>query len=272
MRPLSSATDDPLPALYLTDANSYFAACSGAAALLQAFTLEGPRFLLIGIGYPGDSPVAGECLRTRDLALPGFPDFATGHPAYAALDGMLEPEDRMTFGAAPAFQQFLCDDLIPRVESRYATLPSERAFFGHSLGGAFGLHAALTRPEVFRNLILSSPALTYDGVTPSGIEHRDMDLLLGRTLTAASQGTIAPNTRVFLSVGSEEEFEPGLANWRFTSSCHRLAAILRTASLQAFKFEAFPGERHATSPLLAFSHGVQFLFAGALQAAHQAKS
>ena len=57
---------------------------------------------------------------------------------------------------------FIRNDVITFIESNYRTDPSNRTYFGFSLGGLFGTYALMTHPDTFRNYILGSPSLWRD--------------------------------------------------------------------------------------------------------------
>jgi predicted alpha/beta superfamily hydrolase len=66
-------------------------------------------------------------------------------------------------GKAADFRRFLGEELIPEVESRYATSATERTLMGHSLGGYFGFWEMFTHRDrsLFQNVEASSPALWW---------------------------------------------------------------------------------------------------------------
>jgi hypothetical protein len=67
---------------------------------------------------------------------------------------------------------------------------------------------------------------------------------------------------LYLSVGSEEEFEPGLQPWQITSSFYRMAQLLKSSAIAGLglKTEVFHGETHMTVWPMAFIHGIQAVF------------
>lgn len=266
LRPLQeSRSNRRFPVVYATDGNAVFDMLKGLCGLLQAFNPQWPRFVLVTIGYPGDSPVAGELLRGRDMTFPGCPDYFSGFPLLRQWEGVLVPESGSPhFGGAEAYQRFIAEELIPLIDSRYETLPEDRTYFGHSLGGGFGLFTLFTQTSLFRRYVLSSPTLRYHGETPSGVRYRNHDFLLDRAREFLAGHPLLHGVKLYLSVGTQEEFEPLIANWQFTSSFYRLLALFenagRTAGLMPVT-EVFPGERHATVWPIAFMHGIQAVFA-----------
>jgi predicted alpha/beta superfamily hydrolase len=240
--------------VYATDSNFTFEVLKGIAYCLQASGLV-PRFILIGIGYPGDCPEAGALLRNRDMTFPGQPRFPVEPPD---MEGVLWPaEGTPDFHGGEAFQRFIELELIPFVDQRYSTVRGDRAYFGHSLGGGFGLTTLFTQPHLFNRYIISSPSVCYHG---NGGEQSDF--LIHDARRFVSNGRVANGARLYLSAGTEEELEPALAPWRMTSSFYRMAAVLEAGAMPGLDLttEAFAGERHMTVWPMAFTHGLQAIF------------
>ena len=63
------------------------------------------------------------------------------------------------FGGAAAYQRFLADELLPRLQRDYRIDASRRVLIGQSLGGQFAMHAALTAPGLFSDYIAVNPAI-----------------------------------------------------------------------------------------------------------------
>jgi predicted alpha/beta superfamily hydrolase len=255
--------DDPsrYPVVYATDGNAASDMLMGLTRLLHAAEVESGPFILVSIGYPGESPVSGEILRGRDFTFAGCPDFCRG-VAWPWAD-VLRPEDgAKDFNGAPEFQRFIGQELIPFIDARYATTVGDRTYFGHSAGGGFGLYTLFTQTTLFRNYLISSPVLSYDGRTPGGEHYERNDFMfdLAREFVAAEK--TCEGVRLRLSVGSEEEFRPIIANWRFTSSVYRFVALLRSNPIPGLDVTSrvFQGETHITTWPLAFLHGVKALF------------
>lgn len=246
------------PVVYVTDGNAVFDLFKGMAWLLQAYKLDILPFILVMIGYPSESPVAGEVLRGRDLTFPGCPDWLSGFQM--PWEGVLTPESgTRTFGGAEDFQKFICEELIPFVDVRYETEKEARVYFGHSVGGAFGLFTLFTQTRLFQKYVISSPALAYHGTTMLGVRHERLDFLFERARQYIAAGKPMDDVHLYMSVGTQEEFEPLIASWQFTSNFYRMAALLRTAGIPGLTLttEVFSGEGHATVWPVAFMHGMQ---------------
>ncbi|MEE4296729.1 MAG: alpha/beta hydrolase-fold protein [Wenzhouxiangella sp.] len=63
------------------------------------------------------------------------------------------------FGGAMAYQDFLSEELLPRLTREYRINSSQRVLLGQSLGGQFAMHAALTRPTLFSTYVAVNPAI-----------------------------------------------------------------------------------------------------------------
>jgi len=175
------------PVVYATDGNFVFDVLKGISYGMQRSAHDAPRFILVGIGYPEDSPLAGAVLRARDLTFPNYPKLSFNPPP---VEGVLVPkEGTKAFHGAEDFQQFIQHELIPFVDERYSTIPGERTYFGHSAGGGFGLFTLFTRTELFENYIISSPGLIYHGESSAGVryEHYEFVLELARGFIASAK-------------------------------------------------------------------------------------
>lgn len=251
---LVTGKTEQFPVVYATDGNLTFDMFKGIAQLLQSE--RALRFALVGIGYPGDSPAAGAVLRAQDLTFPGYPRLEIPESGRPTQEGAPD------FYGAGRFQKFLAAELIPFIDSKYATIPGDRAYFGHSLGGGFGLYTLFTESALFKRYIISSPGLIFHGECSEGIRYENHDFVLQEARKFIASGKSLSSTRLYMSVGAEEEFEPELETWQLTSSFYRLARLMRAAALPGLELaiEVFPGETHMTAWPIAFMHGVQAVF------------
>jgi predicted alpha/beta superfamily hydrolase len=249
------------PVVYATDGNLTFDMLKGIAYLMQGSARDTPRFILVSIGYPGDSPAAGSLLRARDLLFPGYPRLSLQRATDVA--GVLRaPSGSPDFGHASDFQSFLETELFPLIDTTYESVPGAQTYFGHSAGGGFGLFTLFTAAHLFKNYIISSPGLAFHGRSSAGVNYDHYEFMLERARTFVASGQSLPNVQLYLSVGSQEEQEPALAAWRLSSSVERFAQYLRAAAIPGLTFmsEVLAGETHATAWPIAFIHGVQAVF------------
>jgi uncharacterized protein len=247
------------PVVYATDGNRVFEMFKGISEIIQISGYDAPRFILVTIGYPSVSPRAGAMLRVRDFTFPGYPRL---NPVAPDVEGVLfaEAGTKSLFGA-PDFQQFIANELIGFIDDRYDTIPGDRTYFGHSGGGGFGLYTLFTRCELFRNYIVSSPGLSFHGEA-AGIRYDNCEFLLQEAQRFIGTRPKLTDTTLYMSVGSEEEFEPDLAAWQLTSSFYRMSRLLATAAIPGLRLrtEVFERETHMTVWPMAFIHGVQAVF------------
>lgn len=239
---------ESFPVLYVTEANLTFEVARIIALTLQAAS-EVRRFIVVGIGYLEDTPFASGILRGRDLTPPNYPDIP-GLPRASVMEGVrgLEAQTPRSNGG-PAFLDFIRHELAPFVDANYPTAPGDRAYFGHSLGGRFGLHALFSGSRVFSRYIISSPGLTWHD-NEHGLEE-------ARGFLA---GGAAADAQLFMSVAEGEEFEEHLGASRMVSSFYRLAAALRHAPGLDLRTRVLKDETHASVWPLALRHGVTELF------------
>lgn len=64
-------------------------------------------------------------------------------------------------GGGPAFLAFIEKEVIPLVEKTYS-VTTNRAIYGYSYGGLFTSYTLLTRPDLFRTVMVGSPSLFAD--------------------------------------------------------------------------------------------------------------
>ena len=248
------------PVVYITDGNFQFDALKGISYSIQTSPRDAPRFILVGIGYPSESPAAGLMLRARDLIFPGYPKLSTKPPP---IDGVLVAEPgTKDFSGAEDFQRFIESELIPLIDGKYETIPGDRTYFGHSAGGGFGLFTLFTKSSLFKKYIISSPGLIYHGKSTAGVTYDNYDFALREARRFIESGRSLGGVRVYLSVGTEEEFEPGYEVWQLTSSFYRLARVLEAGNIPGLELitDVFDGETHMTVWPMSFSHGVQAVF------------
>jgi predicted alpha/beta superfamily hydrolase len=261
MQPARNNGEEPprVPVVYATDANWTFDMFKALSYLIQLGEADSPPYILVGISYPSEFPHAGMILRGRDFTFPPYPKW-NREKIPRKFDEVLEPrEGSKDFFGGEDFRNFIHEELIPFVDARYPTISGDRTYFGHSGGGYFGLYTMFSRPEVFKNYIVSSPGLVYHGLAADGqiLDHNNFGLELAQTFAEAG-GTLE-GTRLYLSAGAEEDWEPALMGWEVTSGAYRFAKLLKQLRIPGLElmFEAFPNETHMTAWPIAFMHGVQ---------------
>ena len=155
MKP-EDASDEPLPVIYLTDANNSLGTGCDVANLLMLGG-EIPQVILVAIGYP----LGGDFnnfikLRTRDFS-PSLCKWQT--PMQAELADM-KLED-IICGGAPNFLEFLTTELRDFIGSKYNTL-DDTTYIGDSMGGLFGVYTLFHKPHSFKRYVIGSPWMCWD--------------------------------------------------------------------------------------------------------------
>ncbi|MDQ1085525.1 alpha/beta hydrolase-fold protein [Siphonobacter sp. SORGH_AS_1065] len=202
------------PVIYLLDANAYFDQVS------ELSSSSIPESILVGIGYK--DAYLMDSLRIRDYTYPAAP----------ASDSL------MLSGGAERFYTFLTTELIPEIDRRYRSIPTNRTLMGHSFGGYFtlyALHKESLGTFVFRNFIAASPSLTYaDGYLP-------------QVFRLSSPST---NHFVFLTLG---ETEGSSATFKDFSE------ILHKHSTLQIQSKIYPRLDHMGTVLPSFQEGLQLI-------------
>ena len=145
--------------VYLLDGNGLFGVATEMLRLLDFF--GGMRqVIVVGIAYP-DVRTFPETmgLRTRDYTPT---DEGWYRRAYESTDGA---PPYVGEGGADRFLSFVCDEVVPFLESEYHASSAERVLAGYSFGGLAVLKALFSRHDVFHRFLVSSPSLWWgDGV------------------------------------------------------------------------------------------------------------
>lgn len=173
-----SANTSPSHTLVVTDGNGFFGTAVDLVRSLQLMRLV-PPMLVVGVGYPDAVGLRDTIqIRARDLT----------HSA-----GELHPMS----GGGERFAEFLNVQLRAWCEQRWPGATEHATFFGHSLGGLFGVNLVLSQPTApdhharFQAAIVSSASLWWnDHDTFAAAESLDPDLGL--------------DVHVFAGIGAEE--------------------------------------------------------------------
>ena len=127
------ASGKKLPVIYITDAKWHIEVLSGTVG----FLIE--DVILVGISWQTN-------LHAEKPWESRFRDYV---PA-------LSPKAK---GEAKQHLAFLKNDVVAYIEQHYAADPTNRVYFGYSLGGLFGAYALITEPTLFKSYIIGSPWL-----------------------------------------------------------------------------------------------------------------
>ena len=235
------------PVLYAQDANGQFGTVVETARMLRIGPKQIPQLIIVGIGYPygGRQYNAGphriiDMFPTLDyewieMAKPNWPEPI---PSYEA-------------GGAYEFLRFLREELFPLIEEEYRADPSDRAIYGHSGGGYFGLFSLFERDGAFQRAIVGSPPLWWDDFHMFELEE------------SYAQSNRAFPARVFFSVGLEEEDE-GYEKYKMVTALRQLTEILERRQYEGLEWQQhyFEDENHQSVVAPTISRGLRYIYGG----------
>jgi predicted alpha/beta superfamily hydrolase len=257
-RPSVPPPPEGYPVLYLTDAPISFRQAADAMLARQLVDLR--PAVIVGIGYPSDELWDWVRLRNRDL-IPTPPNDAF-RPVFRQWGKSAGYGQDADAGGAELFYRFLVEELQPRIAGMERVDKADQSYWGHSLGGLFGLHLLFNHPDAFRSFIISSPTI--------GWNMREILQGEGRFRSQVEGGKASP--RVLLVAGSLENFtssqmavasdEEALRLVRMGRQGHdTLADRLRAmAGKKGFVVESheFEGENHLSVIPASISRGMTF--------------
>lgn len=227
------------PVVYLTDGYWNFAKVFSFGSSLW-YDGTAPEYIVVGIGYAGENiDYHRERMFELTSSTPNDKSFA----------------DVRTGGSAQ-FLESIKTELIPYVETHTHADPSFRVIAGHSLGGLFSLYAMYGEPGLFQGVIAASPTVQWDHF----LLFRSADELRQKALGEDGQGSCSIPSRLYLSVGSEED--------PYDIACIRaFDVIVSNSNYTDFSnmFSIIEGERHAGAGLDAFQQGIRYVFAPLLK-------
>jgi len=135
--------DKNYPVIYFTDADTHIELLSGTEFIMK-------DVILVGVSHQTD---LNKDSSVRDSRARDYSISKSSNP---------ERQAKYQFGQASKHLTFIRNDVIKYIESNYRADPSNRTYFGFSLGGLFGTYALMTQPDTFKNYILGSPSLWRD--------------------------------------------------------------------------------------------------------------
>jgi predicted alpha/beta superfamily hydrolase len=163
-------------------------------------------------------------------------------------------------GGAERFTQFISDELIPYVESKYP-VSSYRTLIGHSYAGLFTINTLIHHKELFKNYIAIDPSLSWDDqrFLDEATEALETDSFSGKGLyvsmanellrftdTMTIDDVMHDTTEFSLSVRSILEFV-------------HTAEAKKSNGLQ-FAWDYYDKDLHGSVPLISMRDGLVFLF------------
>ena len=148
---------------------------------------EQGNYIFIGIGHIGNYHV----LRRRDFILPFI------------VKGDTVPKSSQ-YGHIKDFYNFLVNELIPSVQSKY-NCTNKRTIIGHSLGGLFVFYCLFRNESVFNNYIALSPALWIDKYSIFNFNHVN-DGMQGQSYLYLSAGSLETLNQILAGAGKMNAF------------------------------------------------------------------
>lgn len=250
------------PVVYATDGNMTFDMFKQISNLIQMSEQDAPPFILVGIGYPGDSHHVSRQLRARDFMAPPAPACDMKSLRRVFEEEILPEDGAKDYNGAEDFRRFISEELVPFIDARYPTIEGDRTYFGHSGGGFFGLYTLFTESSLFRNYIVSSPGLLFHGQGEVTEKYENYDCGAQMVHEFIASGKSLDGIKLYMSVGAEEEFEAAVGLWRLVSGFYQVAKQMKSAAIPGLQLmtEVFQNETHMTVWPIAFTHGVQAVF------------
>ena len=220
------------PVLYLLDGEAYFHSASGVVQFMSSgFNGNNQIPELIVVAIPNTD-------RTRDLT----PTHST-----RGYDGKEDPSQESS-GGGKVFLQFLRDELFPRIESTYRTLPY-RILVGHSDGALLAIQALLDAPLMFNSYVALDPSLWWDNQVL--VRRAESKLKEARRQRAA----------VYLSLSNNPDI--GFGDPKImVGAVRRFDKLLAASPDLRSTLQYFEAEDHVSVPLVGLYHGLLYVFEG----------
>ena len=220
------------PVLYLLDGDALFHTATGVVEFMSRNGNDQiPELIVVAI--PNTN-------RNRDLT-----------PTHSLTTQIgKESKSLASSGGGDAFLRFLQEELVPRIDASYRTLPY-RILVGHSLGGLLALHALLTAPATFQGILAIDPSLWWDNQI---VVKKEKEFL------ATAKGL---HNGVFISVANTPQigtFNNPKLNEETVRTFARLLELNSHGVRSKLKY--FEAEDHGSVPLLSLYDGLLFIFDG----------
>jgi len=227
-------TSQSYPVLYLLDGRTHFQSATGVVQFMSEGpngNRQVPEMIVVAISNTN---------RTRDL---------TPTNTKRGYDGTKE-ETLASSGGADNFLRFIREELFPKIESDYRTLP-HRVLVGHSFGGLLALYALLDQPDMFQSYVAIDPSLWWDD----------------QVLTERARNIFVPNhgrrASVYISLANSPDLGFGDPDLMELAG-RTFAYVLDAAATPSFRttLQYFENEDHPSVPLISLYHGLLSVFDG----------
>ncbi|MEM6805412.1 MAG: alpha/beta hydrolase-fold protein [Bacteroidota bacterium] len=227
------------PVIYVLDGKSAFFPLCGVVEFMggrESVNFQIPEVILVGIDTEN---------RARDLTPTATNKMPDGSEAKTEAQKLMFA----TSGGGENFLSFLTEELFPKIESQYRTLPY-RVYIGHSLGGLTSAYTLLKHPGIFDAYMAIDPSLWWDGgkfptEAKADLENFESDKV----------------QRFYMSVIDTTGF---VGKSLHGKSIIKLGDQLDThapAQLH-WKLDHYPDTDHSSIPLLSWYNGLKFIFEG----------
>jgi predicted alpha/beta superfamily hydrolase len=210
------------PVLYVLDGESHFDYAAGMTDFMSAAGVTNnyqiPEVIVVAI--PNKEP--GKDNRFRDYSPTQVRDYYSES------------------GGGVLFLKFLRDEIVPRIESEYRTIPL-RILAGHSMGGLITVYDLLNTPSIFNAYIAMDPSLWWDN-----------QLLFSQAKSLAAGILRSP---LYLSTYGKAQRK---------EESREFVATLAAKNSSPFrsKFQVFESEGHGSLPIVSLYNGLLFIFDG----------
>jgi predicted alpha/beta superfamily hydrolase len=198
--------------------------------------------IVVGIGYPNaDTPQES----WRRVYVERAADLTPMRLSNDEKEGSAWTRREVKTGSGDKFLAFLKEELIPWVERNYRADPAKRIFVGHSYGGLFALHAALTEPNLFRSYIAASPHLREEAQAIFELEREFVK----------THDTL--DAQIFLAAGELEDSDQDST----VRDMKRMAEILETRKYKGLsvKIQVFADNNHCEAAAPALHAGLKWM-------------
>lgn len=255
---------DGYPVIYVLDGNAMFLTVVEAVRAYARRRDDGSRMsaLVVGIGYPPGTDVSEA--RTYDLTSPS--DAAVPVERPPSRRGEARP--RHPTGGAPAFLDFIQDDLKPAIARDHPVDSRRQALIGHSLAGLFVLDTLTRRPDAFQTYVAMSASFWFGdhGLLPrieAFASARSADDAPGRVLLTVGEYEERPRPEAWADHPARAaEALDGLRRRAQVTHARETAKRLAGAHAMLADFVEIAGEDHGTVIPASIGRGVGFILTG----------
>ncbi len=228
------------PVMYVLDGKSAFFPLLGVVSFMsekESVNFQIPEMIVVGVDTED---------RLKDLTPSPSTKMPNGQEAKTESQKLMMAGG----GGGEMFLRFLTEELIPKIEQDYRTIPY-RMYVGHSLGGLTTAYTLLRHPGIFNSYLSIDGSLWWDNGKYVREAPEDLKNMKSQTIQ-----------RVYISVVDSIEAGPGN---RFHIQCiHRFAEALKAyepTQVQS-KLDVISGTDHSSIPLLSWYNGLRYIFEG----------